>query len=587
MCALRERLIFPVVTLLVLAQSVGAQQNSFQAERTIKFPADRSLGILYAAPTESLADDSFNWLSDQFRKLGFAQGSVTIPPNSIVRLDVAIAACRDLGPLADIPADSIQALYFNIGSDPTGQFKPIGSLTGLQALVFRSCPITDDGILELKSLKNLELLRCSVNGYEKKGFGITNRGLKVIANFNRLKYLDLRANPVTDEGLGVLEACDSLETLSLDGTQVTGKGLANLLMLPNLTTVSFGAYQNGAPVDDEGMEVLGQMAQLKSLSLNGTKVTDAGMKFLRGLRNLENLSLDFTEVSDIGLQHLAGLEKLKTIRFQKLGGNGLGNEAAEYLAKVPNLERIVGKWDLTGEGYFELAKLKKLQWLDLEGSASDQDLAMISSMTSLQHLGFHRCPITDQGIKQLAKLNNLEALSIFSSRMTGAGLTTLQKIPNLKRLSLQIEEFGDSNHWQSLGRMTQLEQLNLDRVEFDEQACRALAKLKNLKHLRLENQNKLGSSFLEAVSKLKQLESLNVDSLEASDDDYRKLKSLTKLEYLDLYAGITHQQLMMIADLPSLRIVQTNSDKLTLEGIESFKQSSKSLQSFLHPLTRN
>jgi Leucine-rich repeat (LRR) protein len=543
------------------------------------------LGILYAAPLEASKNENYTWLSPEFKKLGFAQGSVSLPADMIVRLDVSTGACSDLSPLSSISPDSIQILYFNVRSDPTGQFKHIGSLTGLTHLIFRSCPLTDDGILELDGLTNLEYLTCSVYQFDEKGFGITNKGLKVIAKLNKLKNLDLRSNPVSDEGLGVLEACDSLETLSLDGTQVTGKGLGNLLMLPNLRRISFGSYENGAPVDDEGMKVLGQLKQLTYLSLSGTKVTDKGMRFITGLKNLESLSLDFTEVSETGLIYLAGMDKLKSLRFQKFGDDELGDYGAECLAKVPNLERIIGKWDLTDVGFEHLAKLKKLESLDFENNVSDEHLDHIASMLGLKRLGFYRCPISDQGIEKLVALKNLESLSI-RHMLTGASLKAFVKIPNLKQLTVEFEEFGPASNWQSLGEMANLETLNMGLVQFDSTACASLSRLNKLKQLSLENRNRLGSEFFDAVSGLKQLESLSIDAADASDDDYRKLLQLKKLEYLDIFSQITDEQLLSLAELPSLRIVQTNSKNITQEGIEKFKSKSKTLQSFLHPLTR-
>lgn len=580
-----QLLISVCVFALVFSKPGLARQTSPSLDaQTIQFPSDRSLGILYVAPIAASRNVKFNWLSPEFEKLGFAQGSVSLPTDSIVRLDVATGACDDLSPLAKLPPDSIQILFFNIGSDPTGQFKHIGSLTGLKTLIFRSCPLKDDGILELKGLKNLEYLRCSVNGYEKKGFGITNTGLKVIANFNKLKYLDLRSNPVTDEGLGILEACDSLETLSLDGTQVTGEGLANLLMLPNLKTVSFGAYENGAPVDDEGMKVLGQLRQLTNLSLSGTKVTDAGMRHISGLKNLESLSLSFTDISENGLAYLAGMDKLKNLNFQKLGEDGLGDVAAEALAKVPNLERVTGKWNLTDIGIAHLAKLKKLESLVLENNVTDRNLDHIVLMTSLKRLGFYRCPITDKGIGKLVALKRLERLEIGN---LAANLKGIQQLENLRHLNIYFEKSGQPIHWDSIGDMTQLESLNLSSVEFGQPASASLSKLKNLKHLSVENRNQLGAEFFEAVSGLTKLESLNIAGADADEDDYRKLLGLKRLEYFDFFSEITDQQLLLLADLPSLLIIQNSSKKLTLPGIEKFKSKSKSLQSFLHPLTRD
>ena len=64
-------------------------------------------------------------------------------------------------------------------------------------------------------------------------------------------------------------------------------------------------------------------------------------------------------------------------------------------------------------------------------------------------------------------------------------------------------------------------------------------------------------------------------------------RGLKKLEYLDLQGDLLDHQLMLLADLPSLRIFQNHSKMLTRNGIEAFMKKSKSLQSFLHPLLSN
>jgi hypothetical protein len=210
-------------------------------------------------------------------------------------------------------------------------------------------------------------------------------------------------------------------------------------------------------------------------------------------------------------------------------------------------------------------------------------------MTSLKRLGFYRCPITDDGIKKLVALKHLESLEIGN---LAANLKGIQKLKYLKYLMINFAEPGQPVDWESIGEMTRLESLvleslDLSLVQFGQPACAALSKLKNLRDLRVENRNRLGSEFFVAVSGLKELESLNIGgAVDANEDDYRKLLGLNKLEYLDFFAPITDEQLLMLADLPSLRIIQNSSDKLTIAGIEKFKSKSKSLQSFLHPLTR-
>ncbi len=568
---------------IVLAQATDAERT--RQNITLEFPDDRSMGLLYARPTADSAAEDFHWLSSDWRKLGFAQGSVEIPAESFVRLDVAAGACDDLSPLSKLPVDAIHMLYFNIESDVRGQFKHIGRLTGLRCLRFRSCPLDDAGIKELAGLTNLELLTCSVYGYHDEGFGITDDSLEVIGTFHRLRSLNLRSNPITDEGLPALAACNSLETLSLDGTQVTGTGLDSLMMLPNLKRLSLGAYQDGAPVDDEGMKAIGLLGSLTYLNLNGTKITDAGLAHLGDLKDLEDLSIDYTDVSDDGLAYLEPLTKLKKIRFYKKSGD-LGDRAAEHLSKLPNLEKITAKWKLSSDGFRDLAKLKKLKSVDFTDRVTDADLEWISQMSSLEDLRLSHCELTDQGIEKLTALKNLDSFSLSNTKATPACLKTLAKFPSLKHLRLRFE--GDDHlglrwpgkAWNDIANLVQLESLSIEGLLLSDQHWPALCKLKNLQRLEMErNHLVLTGSFFDAIQRLDRLNSLELGEVDVQNSDLEKLTRLKNLEYLNYMRGsLDDRGLSILARLPSLRILQLTSDKITDEGIAKFKSLSKSVQ---------
>jgi hypothetical protein len=179
-----------------------AQSDRTGVDQTkiIQFPEDRSLGVLYVAPSEIQSRENFFWFGPEFVKLGFAQGRVEVPPHTLVRLDVSVDACSDLSPLSQIPPDSIHGLYFNINANPSEQFGHIGKLTGLQFLSFRSVPLSDGRLLKLVGLANLEQLDCEVYGHVDQGFGMNDRAMMVISRFKNLKRLSLRSNPITDVG---------------------------------------------------------------------------------------------------------------------------------------------------------------------------------------------------------------------------------------------------------------------------------------------------------------------------------------------------------------------------------------------------
>ena len=64
---------------------------------------------------------------------------------------------------------------------------------------------------------------------------ITDAGLAYIANFPKLKTLDLQHTLVTDAGMTRLSGLTNLERFCLVGTKVTDAGISRLQNLTNIT----------------------------------------------------------------------------------------------------------------------------------------------------------------------------------------------------------------------------------------------------------------------------------------------------------------------------------------------------------------
>ena len=97
-----------------------------------------------------------------------------------------------------------------------------------------------------------------------------------------------------------LNVMDSFSDQSLD------------LLLPlseQLTWLDLGSTK----ITDDGMEVIGQLENLRKLHLEKTAITDDGLTYLSNLTHLEYLNLYGTSISDDGLTHLYNLNSLKSL----------------------------------------------------------------------------------------------------------------------------------------------------------------------------------------------------------------------------------------------------------------------------------
>jgi len=144
-----------------------------------------------------------------------------------------------------VTAVSFYLPYFS--ERPPIPFAAVGHLNQLETLLFDGQELSDDGLSNLKDLKNLTELDLSF-------CFVTDAELANLSGLKSLKSLHLQFNlRFTDAGLAHLKGLTKLTLLDLRHTQVTDAGLAHLTGLAKLT----------------------------SLDVRGTKVTDAGVKELQ------------------------------------------------------------------------------------------------------------------------------------------------------------------------------------------------------------------------------------------------------------------------------------------------------------------
>jgi Leucine-rich repeat (LRR) protein len=571
---------FIAIGLLPVGRTAIAQDQTEM--KVLTFPADRPMGILYAGPVLD-SGSKVNWFGG-FQPIGPATGQVSVPANALVRLDVSLDACNDLSPLAQLGADDLHGLRFASNSPVHGQLQHIARLSGLRWIEFESCAIGDDDAMHLAGLKNLESIYFST--YTHTGRGITDSGMKAFKDLSRLRVLSLRGCPVTDEGLQYLSSCKSLEILSLDDSRVTGPGLDNLLMAPDLKHLSLGVYDEGSPVDDEGLKTVCQLTSLESLSLAGTQITDEGLPHLQSLVNLRDLTLDNTRITDEGLGGLIGLDRLEELRFYRQRGEALGDVAAKNLARLPKLKKVTAAWQLSPEGIATVATMKNLTEFSFLGSVTDAQMELISGMASLESLWLQNCPITDGGFAKIGQLQNLKQLRYHGLKITPDSLAVISRLPNLKHLSATFEFKNRCKRpgaaWRTLESMPNLESLKIGGLLIDDEQWSILAALPNLTSLTVDSNVPLGSGFFRAVSQLGKLTSLDVREAAPGKSDLSRLAELPDLEYVDMSGDLGALHLDQLARIPRLRSVQlSTSQPLTGSEESLFAKQCKSLQSFI------
>ncbi len=88
-----------------------------------------------------------------------------------------------------------------------------------------------------KFLKALEPLKNQIYWLSLAGTGLVDVDLAKVAEFVNLRRLRIENNPITDQGLVSLKTLTKLDVLNLNGTQITASGLIPLQELPALKSL--------------------------------------------------------------------------------------------------------------------------------------------------------------------------------------------------------------------------------------------------------------------------------------------------------------------------------------------------------------
>ena len=201
--------------------------------RILHFPLNLSIGHLAIRRSNS---------NDDWRSLDDAVGSVEIPPNSDVKLEISSIVSFDTSMLSGLNFDSLCELQWVSTSnvnDKNSSF--LRSLTGLRGVALWETPIGDFTLSCLGYLSNLRWL--DIGDTE-----VTDHGLEYLRGLRSLRQLTLLNDRITDNGIFCLKGLYQLINLDLMNTSIT----------------------------DLSIDVLSTMTKLRHLRIFNTQITRAG-----------------------------------------------------------------------------------------------------------------------------------------------------------------------------------------------------------------------------------------------------------------------------------------------------------------------
>jgi len=270
-------------------------------------------------------------------------------------LALLLLSSLDEGRLVKDPAGEIVELDLTGTWVSDADMAKVAQLRHLRKLDLSQTRISDSGLEHLKSLQNITDLNCYYAEYltedgiahlrnwkhlerlNLRGTRVTSKVFDSLAKLTSLRSLDIAFTQVEDEGFDQLSALTKLEHLAIGGNRLSGAALPLLKLLPALVSLDVGGIQRvdsglwGLPLTGENLALIGELKQLRSLSLAGATLADRGvdkpgnpeaerselgdLQKLADLVNLERLDLSRLPVTAEGLRPLARLPKLRELRL--------------------------------------------------------------------------------------------------------------------------------------------------------------------------------------------------------------------------------------------------------------------------------
>jgi hypothetical protein len=216
------------------------------------------------------------------------------------------------------------------------------------------------------------------------------------------------------------------------------------------------------------------------------------------LNAADELEQDLTaRLRDLGVQVFTHPRTRRVVEINANQNTRLENDHLRWIANFTELTDLsLEATQITDQGIAHLAKLRKLEWLNLyRTKVGDESLRVLSEMKSLRHLPIGETRVTDQGLAHLEKMDQLVYLGLRGNKITDEGLRSLATLTNLTGLNLAETAISDVGLGQ-LRNLTALQQLWLQTTSITDRSVSVLIGFRELEKLEV-TKTKLTAKGLE------------------------------------------------------------------------------------------
>lgn len=212
----------------------------------------------------------------------------------------------------------------------------------------------------------------------------------------------------------VASLCESAKVngrVALNWTDVSRQDLLQIARAPQVCQLNF----DRSDIDNKSLSVLSSLPKLFSISLSHTNFNDEGAKEILACSKLSVMEASNSNLTDRGLATLATWKSLKALELSgpseqftdrgiaSLSQSQLADLSLRYLPSLTdkafagledsNILRLgLTGLDIRSKGYAEIARMKRLKWVNLSHSAvTAEEIRQLARSKSIQEIGLHRC----------------------------------------------------------------------------------------------------------------------------------------------------------------------------------------------------
>jgi len=339
----------------------------------------------------------------------------------------------------------------------------------LRELRMNSVAVTDRGLEVLQNLRELRLFQMCW------GNGITDHGISNLRHCEQLEDVDLLGTHTGDGAIAALTGKPNLRQFK-SGRNVTDDGLSLLHEFPAFKTwqggevkydlMSFGGEPTNLLIDGkftgDGLKHLHGLDGLFGLSFfwHTSNLRADDLQSLASLANLGFFGCPGDLCDDDAMQHIAALPNLRMLMAQ---GTVATDEGFKRLSRSKTIEYIWGREcpNLKSEGFAALAEMPALNGLAVSCKfVDDAELAKLPAFPALREL--LPMDVSDAGFRHIGNCHGLESLVLMYCRdTTDVATEHIQTLPNLKKYHAGYTLITDRS-LELLSRMISLEELSFE-----------------------------------------------------------------------------------------------------------------------------